>query len=73
MAIGRLAAASNAARALDYGIGGGGDRARRHERGARLARRRKRHVLRQIEMHRPARLAQRNPDRVGDRSPMWPA
>jgi hypothetical protein len=61
-AMGRLAAAiSSAARAITAS-GAGGKRRRLRRRRDLLVRGRERHVFWQIDMHRPLRLAQRDPD-----------
>ena len=66
-AIGRCAAAiSSPARAM-AASGARRELRRRARRRHLLVGRRERHVLRQIEMHRPLRLAQREPDGLGQR------
>ena len=54
-------------RAGEGSVGGGGELARLRRHRHRLAGHGQRHVLRQVEMHRPLRLAQRQLNRIGHR------
>ena len=61
-AMGRFADGNQLRRPRDRGVGCGGKPRRLRRRRNLLVGGRERHVLRQIEMHRPLRLAQRDPD-----------
>src|SRR4026208_1122344 len=65
-AIGRFALAVSSPAAGIAASGGGADLRRRFPPRRVFPRRRQRHVLRQIEMHRPERFAERNADRLVD-------